>query len=87
MIRWVRDPEFNGGCCGHHKRPRLATDAELAEEYRDLCHCCLEKEECKTSDECKRDPNSEESVSLQVYIALLPSAIVAELIVYYFCTC
>ena len=53
MISWVRNPEFDGGCCSDCRAPRLDRDAELGEQYRDLCDCCLEKEECKLADECK----------------------------------
>ena len=53
MMRWARSNEFTGGCCqGCQDRPSLA-QAELAEVYRDMCDCCLEKEECRNSDECK----------------------------------
>ncbi|KZT32751.1 hypothetical protein SISSUDRAFT_1028260 [Sistotremastrum suecicum HHB10207 ss-3] len=54
MIKWVRDPNFDGGCCGSCKPTTgvLAT-AELGEQYRDLCQCCSEKSECRDSNECK----------------------------------
>lgn len=56
MIRWVLNPAFDGGCCDHCHR-NVAEDqvdsAELGERYRDLCECCLEKSECRESDECK----------------------------------
>ncbi|KAH8113888.1 hypothetical protein DFH11DRAFT_281578 [Phellopilus nigrolimitatus] len=62
MLAWVRHPEFNGGCCGGCAPPRLADDkAELGEQYRDLCECCMEKEECKNSDTCKCETSTEES--------------------------
>ena len=54
MLSWVQNPNFNGGCCGgcsnanNNKPPRLEEDAaELGEQYRDLCECCNEKEECR----------------------------------------
>lgn len=56
MIRWVLNPAFDGGCCDHcHKNvvEDQAGAAELGEQYRDLCECCLEKNECRESDECK----------------------------------
>lgn len=65
MVRWVRDPAFDGGCdCGSKKKPALQVDAELGEQYRDLCECCLEKSECNASGECKCvAPPENESVS------------------------
>lgn len=62
MISWVRDPEFNGGCCADCKQPRLTTDAELGQQYHDLCDCCLEKDECKSSGVCVCEKDAEESV-------------------------
>ena len=60
MLSWVQNPNFNGGCCGgcsnanNNKPPRLEEDAaELGEQYRDLCECCNEKEECRNGDACK----------------------------------
>lgn len=54
MIKWVRDPDFDGGCCGSCKVPAVALhSAELGEQYKDLCECCSEKSECRDSDECK----------------------------------
>jgi len=51
MIKWVRDPNFDGGCC---KECLPSGNAEeLGESYRDLCDCCTEKTECKTAGECK----------------------------------
>lgn len=55
-IRWVRDPDFDGGCC---KECRVVASAsgggaeELGERYRDLCDCCAEKSECRDAGECK----------------------------------
>lgn len=51
MVRWARDPEFSGGCC-KDCRP-VEGQVELGEQYRDICSCCSEKEECKLSDACK----------------------------------
>lgn len=57
MLAWVRDPNFNGGCCGDCAHPpRLERDAtlELGQQYKDLCDCCLEKQECQDGeDSCK----------------------------------
>ncbi|KAF9476815.1 hypothetical protein BDN70DRAFT_811637 [Pholiota conissans] len=51
IIKWVRDPAFDGGCC---KDCRVPGDVEeLGECYRDLCECCAEKSECKEAGECK----------------------------------
>jgi len=51
LIKWVRDPDFDGGCC---KKCHPVDDAqELGESYRDLCDCCVEKTECKDAGECK----------------------------------
>ncbi|KAI5117160.1 hypothetical protein M0805_001018 [Coniferiporia weirii] len=62
MLAWVSSPSFNGGCCsGCAHPPHLETDAELGEQYRDLCGCCEEKEECKDADSCKCETTSEES--------------------------
>ncbi|EJC97766.1 uncharacterized protein FOMMEDRAFT_24219 [Fomitiporia mediterranea MF3/22] len=64
MLSWVRDPEFNGGCCGGcaTNGPRIEKDAELVEQYRDLCECCYEKEECRKADACKCSTSSEETL-------------------------
>ncbi|EJC99329.1 uncharacterized protein FOMMEDRAFT_94580 [Fomitiporia mediterranea MF3/22] len=63
MLSWVSNPEFNGGCCGGcaHNGPKIEKDAELAEQYRDLCECCYEKEECRDADTCKCSTSSEDS--------------------------
>lgn len=56
MIRWVRDPDFDGGCC---KDCRIMASGggggaeELGERYRDLCDCCTEKSECREAGECR----------------------------------
>jgi hypothetical protein len=56
MIRWVRDPDFDGGCC---KDCRIMAGGggsgaeELGERYRDLCDCCTEKSECRDAGECR----------------------------------
>ena len=69
MVRWVRDPAFDGGCnCGQTNKRVVSLDgvnaAELGEQYRDLCECCLEKDECNASDKCKcLETPSDESVS------------------------
>ncbi|KAL5523095.1 hypothetical protein ACEPAF_1362 [Sanghuangporus sanghuang] len=62
MLTWVQDPSFNGGCCGGctHNPPRLDRDAELAEQYRDLCECCHEKDECRSGDACKCETKESE---------------------------
>ena len=60
MIKWVRDPNFDGGCCKECLPPGNA--AELGESYRDLCKCCIEKIECKTAGECKCVGNIVEEV-------------------------
>lgn len=59
MLRWVRNPAFDGGCCDHQhgKKGAAVKDAkvnkeELREQYRDLCECCYEKPECRESEEC-----------------------------------
>ncbi|THU78319.1 hypothetical protein K435DRAFT_737667 [Dendrothele bispora CBS 962.96] len=56
LLKWVRDPNFDGGCCGHCANDTVRGDKVelgLEERYRDLCECCNEKEECRLSDECK----------------------------------
>ena len=55
MVRWARDPAFSGGCCADCKPVALdnSNRVELGEQYRDICNCCLEKEECRQSDSCK----------------------------------
>ena len=64
MIKWVRDPNFDGGCC---KECLPSGNAEeLGESYRDLCDCCTDKVECKTAGECKCGRNIGEEVSLIV---------------------
>jgi len=55
MIRWVRNPAFDGGCCDCGPKNGSALDigaAELGEQYHDLCECCRQKSECKESREC-----------------------------------
>jgi hypothetical protein len=67
MIRWVRNPAFDGGCCDCAPKERASLPlpiTELGEQYRDLCDCCQQKEECKEAQECKcGDVESNESVS------------------------
>lgn len=58
MLQWARDPDFNGGCCGSCANTKIEHDAELGEQYRDICSCCSEKEECKNADSCQCDMNS-----------------------------
>jgi len=53
MVMWARDPEFSGGCCKDCKFVALDNQMELGEQYRDICNCCLEKEECRQSDKCQ----------------------------------
>jgi len=60
LIKWVRDPNFDGGCC--HECAPAGEVEELGERYRDLCHCCIEKDECKDAKECKCVPNASEEV-------------------------
>lgn len=70
MIRWVRNPAFDGGCCDHDGKKSTLHDsgtAELGEQYRDLCECCLEKSECKESGECKCADSEDASVSSGFY--------------------
>ena len=52
MIKWVRDPDFDGGCC-RKCRPMGDDTRELGERYRDLCKCCAEKSDCQNAGECK----------------------------------
>lgn len=60
MIKWVRDPNFDGGCC---KECLPSGNAEeLGESYRDLCDCCIDKSECKNAGECKCGGNVAEEV-------------------------
>jgi len=65
LLRWVRSPDFDGGCCGHCKVDDRRENLEVGmeERYRDLCECCNEKEECRNSGECKcsSDANSHSS--------------------------
>ena len=53
MVKWARDPAFSGGCCKECKPISSDDQLELGEQYRDICGCCLEKEECRESDKCK----------------------------------
>jgi hypothetical protein len=54
MVRWVRDPPFDGGRDCRLKKPSaLQVDAELGEQYRDLSQSCLEKSEFNRSGECE----------------------------------
>jgi len=62
MIKWVRDPNFDGGCCCHDagkngadacNRDKAEDWKELQQPYRDLCECCLNKAECKESGSCQ----------------------------------
>ena len=65
MIKWVRDPNFDGGCC--KECPSASSNAEeLGESYLDLCDCCTEKSECKNAGECKCGGNVGEEVCLIV---------------------
>lgn len=58
LIQWVRDPDFDGGCC---KECEPAGEVEeLGERYRDLCQCCIEKSACKDGGECKCEPNGDQ---------------------------
>ena len=64
MLRWVSNPEFNGGCCGgcSHPKPQSVekgeaakardVDEEKAEDYFDLCECCFTNDACRESDVC-----------------------------------
>lgn len=66
MVRWVRDPAFDGGCCGScaPKSMVVPPDTELGEQYRDLCGCCKDSEKCKEAGECKcEESNASEAVS------------------------
>ena len=62
MIKWVRDPNFDGGCC----KGCTDNEEELGETYQDLCGCCTEKSECKSAGECKCGENVDEEVCLIV---------------------
>jgi len=54
MVLWARSSEFTGGCCESCQiGADVKGDAELGEVYRDICECCLEKESCRNSNECK----------------------------------
>ncbi|KAJ7366127.1 hypothetical protein DFH08DRAFT_833558 [Mycena albidolilacea] len=59
MIQWVRDPEFDGGCCKTCKTDGRPEAAEMGERYRDLCDCCAEKPECAAADDCQCPTNAE----------------------------
>lgn len=72
MVRWVRNPDFTGGCCGHEHRhdvnvPKKQDDVQsLAEEGassksdRSLCECCSEKPDCKVATECICLPSADD---------------------------
>ncbi|KZT27289.1 hypothetical protein NEOLEDRAFT_1060878 [Neolentinus lepideus HHB14362 ss-1] len=53
MVRWARNPEFDGGCCGSC-RPSMMPSITLEEDerYQDICECCESKEACRTGDSC-----------------------------------
>ncbi|KIL63935.1 hypothetical protein M378DRAFT_79060 [Amanita muscaria Koide BX008] len=54
MIRWALNPDFTGGCCQDCTPVGLEEgQLELGQQYRDICGCCSEKEECKQSDTCR----------------------------------
>lgn len=44
MIRWARDPMFDGGCCGSCAVPQIKR-----------CDCCQEKEKCRIAEKCMCD--------------------------------
>ncbi|TFK46721.1 hypothetical protein OE88DRAFT_888337 [Heliocybe sulcata] len=53
MVKWARNPEFDGGCCGSCRPPVMPSVAlEEGERYRDICECCEKKEACRTGDTC-----------------------------------
>jgi len=52
MLKWALSNEFTGGCCQDCRVPPPA-QAELGEVYRDICECCVQKEECRNAVECK----------------------------------
>ncbi|KAF8913714.1 hypothetical protein CPB85DRAFT_1219223 [Mucidula mucida] len=65
MARWVRNPNFDGGCCGDHKchdsreESTSGRDSPAEQEMkntRSLCGCCSEKEECRDAEECICSP-------------------------------
>jgi hypothetical protein len=63
MIRWAMSKDFGGGCCAAHcVQPAGVAEAELGEAYRDMCSCCLEKEECRNAVECKCPPTPTDSL-------------------------
>ncbi|KAJ8521260.1 hypothetical protein ONZ45_g2059 [Pleurotus djamor] len=54
LLRWVRNPSFDGGCCKHDSPGRSCPqNTELVEAYHDICTCCEQKEKCKEADTCK----------------------------------
>jgi hypothetical protein len=56
MVRWAGSKAFGGGCCKNHgiaPPVDVRTDTEMGEIHIDLCKCCQEKEDCKSSDGCK----------------------------------
>jgi hypothetical protein len=69
MVRWARDPAFSGGCCKDCKSVTV-DQVELGEQYRDICDCCLEKEECRQSDRCKCSSQEMEGKESSVIIHL-----------------
>lgn len=78
MVRWVCNPAFDGGCCGHcahHKNPvPPMAAAELGELIRDLCERCLQNSECRESEECKCEKAaSNDPVSSQIPESLIPT--------------
>lgn len=48
LIKWARDPEFDGSCCKSCQPPA----AQPNEPYFDLCDCCAEKSMCKEAGKC-----------------------------------
>lgn len=55
LVKWVRDPDFDGGCC---KACQPSKDTTY--QYRDLCDCCAEKPACKDAGECLCASQNEE---------------------------
>jgi len=51
MVRWARNPNFNGGCCG---------SCSISQPRHNRCDCCREKQACKEADRCMCARGSEQ---------------------------
>lgn len=69
MVRWARDPNFDGGCCSSCHIPahvaNIPIELENGQGYKDICGCCSEKEACSQTDKCQCPSDTEVSRNLK----------------------